>query len=170
MKTETQFKSGVCRGEGVLPGNAGERSKPEWTGNTPSQPPAGVSTPPDPEVLARPVRRRFTQEYRLAILEEVDRCKKPGEIGALLRREGLYSSYLHVWRLERKESALAVMQTKKRGPKPTKDARNEQVARLEREIQRLRAKLQQAETIIDIQKKLSLILGIPLPENDASGS
>ena len=69
-----------------------------------------------------------------------------------------------------KKSALAVMQAKKRGPKPTKDARDEQVARLERENQRLRGKLQQAEAIIDIQKKLSLILGIPLPDNDMNGS
>ncbi len=170
MQSLVQSKSGVRRGEGVLPGNAGERSEPEWTGNTPSQTSTVPIAPPDPEVLARPVRRRFTKEYRLAILEEVDRCKKPGEIGAILRREGLFSSYLHAWRLERKESALAVMQAKKRGPKPTKNAHHEQVARLEREIQRLRAKLQQAETIIDIQKKLSLILGIPLPDNDASSS
>lgn len=167
MQSSLQSKSGKDRGEGVWPGNAGERSEPEWTGHTPSQPSA---VPPDPEVLARPVRRKFTKEYRMAILEEVDRCKKPGEIGAILRREGLYSSYLHVWRLERKKSALAVMQAKKRGPKPTKDPRDEQLARLERENQRLRGKLQQAEAIIDIQKKLSVILGIPLPDNDGSGS
>lgn len=122
MQSLVQSKSGAGRGEGVWPGNAGERSEPEWTGNTPSQTSTVPIAPPDPEVLARPVRRRFTKEYRLAILEEVDRCKKPGEIGAILRREGLFSSYLHAWRLERKESALAVMQAKKRGPKSSKNA------------------------------------------------
>jgi transposase-like protein len=167
MQSSTQFKPGERRGEVVVPGNGGERSEPEWTGTTTSENPF---PPPDPEVLATPVRRKFTKEYRMAIIEEADRCKKPGDIGALLRREGLYSSYLRAWRLERKKNALLMMHTKKRGPTPTKDARDEQIARLERENKRLHKKLYQAETIIEIQKKLSLILGIPLPENDAIDS
>jgi transposase-like protein len=168
MEMSTQSSAG--RQAVLLAGNAGERSEPEWTANNTASASSDPATPPDPEVAARASRRRFPKEYKLAILEEADRCRKSGQIGALLRREGLYSSHLRNWRRERTHGALAAMQAKKRGPKPKADARDEQVARLERENQRLLAKLQQAETVIDIQKKLSLILGIPLQETDGSDS
>ena len=126
---------------------------------------------PDPAVLEKPVRRRFTAEYKLRILQEADRCTESGQLGALLRREGLYSSLLSTWRKQRDEGTLAGLTPKRRGRKANPDApliaENQ---RLTRETQRLAAKLRQAETIIDIQKKLSEMLGIPLPPSDYSGS
>jgi len=126
---------------------------------------------PDPAVLEKPVRRRFTAEYKLRILREADRSTQPGQLGALLRREGLYSSHLTAWRQQRDRGTLAGLTPKRRGRKANPDtpliAENE---RLKRETQRLAAKLRQAEAIMDIQKKLSEILGIPLPPNDYSGS
>lgn len=126
---------------------------------------------PDPAVLEKPVRRRFTAEYKLRILHEADRCTASGQLGALLRREGLYSSLLSTWRRQRDEGTLAGLTPKRRGRKANPDApliaENE---RLKRETQRLAAKLRQAETIIEVQKKLSEMLGIPLPPSDNSGS
>ena len=119
---------------------------------------------PDPAVPEKPVRRRFTAEYKLRILREADRSSEPGQLGALLRREGLYSSHLTTWRQQREEGTLAGLSPKRRGRKASPEAplvaENE---RLKRENQRLLAKLRQAETIIEVQKKLSEILGIPLP-------
>src|SRR5712692_8675603 len=115
---------------------------------------------PDPEVAAKPQRRRFTAEYRLRILKQADACKKPGELGALLRREGLYSSLLTNWRRQREQGALVSLRARKRGPKPRPiDPR---VKQLEAENARLQRKLQQADTIITVQKKVAEILGIPL--------
>jgi transposase-like protein len=135
-------------------------------------PAAGNGKPiPDPAVSEKPVRRRFTAEYKLRILREADRSTESGQLGALLRREGLYSSHLSTWRQQRDEGTLAGLTPKRRGRKATPDApliaENE---RLKRETQRLAAKLRQAETIIEVQKKLSEILGIPLPPPDNSGS
>ena len=115
---------------------------------------------PDPEMAEKPKRRRFSAEYRLRIVREADSCTAPGEIGALLRREGLYSSLLTAWRRQRDEGALAGLRSKKRGPKAK--AVDSRVKRLERENARLKRKLEQAETIIDIQKKVAVMLGIPL--------
>ena len=125
----------------------------------------GASGPPDPEVPEKPKRRRFSAEYRLRIVREADACKEPGEIGALLRREGLYSSLLTAWRRQRDEGALEGLRSKKRGPKA--QAEGPRVKRLERENARLRRKLEQAETIIDIQKKVAGILGIPLRTSES---
>ena len=126
---------------------------------------------PDPAVLEKPVRRRFTAEYKLRILHEADRCTASGQLGALLRREGLYSSLLSTWRQQRKEGTLAGLAPKRRGRKANPDAPLiAENLRLTRETQRLTAKLRQAETIIDIQKKLSEMLGIPLPPSDYNGS
>jgi transposase-like protein len=126
---------------------------------------------PDPAVLEKPVRRRFTAEYKLRILREADQCTAPGQLGALLRREGLYSSLLSTWRQQRDQGTLAGLTPKRRGRKPNPDApliaENQ---RLMRETQRLAAKLRQAETIIEVQKKLSEILGIPLPPPEGNGS
>ena len=135
-------------------------------------PAAGNGKPlPDPAVSEKPVRRRFTAEYKLRILQEADRCIASGQLGALLRREGLYSSILSTWRQQRDEGTIVGLTPKRRGRKANPDApliaENQ---RLTRETQRLAAKLRQAETIIEIQKKLSEILGIPLPPSDNSGS
>ena len=120
---------------------------------------AGVIAP-DPEVPAKAKRRRFGSEYRLKILKEADACKGSGEIGALLRREGLYSSQLTLWRRQREQGALEGLRARKRGPKPK--AVDPRVKQLEKENARLQRKLKQADTIIEVQKKVAEILGIPL--------
>jgi transposase-like protein len=117
------------------------------------------------------VRRRFTAEYKFRILSEADRSTESGQLGAMLRREGLYSSHLTAWRKQRNEGTFAGLEPKRRGRKTSPDApliaENE---RLQRDNQRLTARLRQAETIIEVQKKLSEILGIPLPPPDSNGS
>jgi len=119
---------------------------------------------PDPEVVPRAKRRRFTAKYKLQILEEVDQCDQPGQIGALLRREGLYSSHLTSWRRQRAAGQLQGLRPKKRGRKP--DPQAAELAQLRRENERLKARLAQAETIIEVQKKLSQMLGLPPAERD----
>jgi transposase len=118
---------------------------------------------PDPEVLEKPVRRRFTADYKLRIVEEADRCTEPGQIGALLRREGLYSSQLGSWRHQRQQGQLQALRDDKRGRKATvPHPVQKELDQLRRENHRLRHQVQQAELIIDIQKKASLLLGISL--------
>ena len=124
--------------------------------------------PPDPEVVPVAMRRRFSAQEKLRILEEADQCSEPGEIGALLRREGIYSSYLSRWRRARERGQLQALSSKTRGPKPANDkALMEEVARLQQEKERLQGRLAQAEAIIEIQKKLSQLLGLS-PESDRS--
>jgi transposase-like protein len=118
---------------------------------------------PDPEVAEKPQRRRFTAEYKVRILRDADTCAEPGAIGALLRREGLYSSHLTEWRRQREQGALAGLAPKPRGRRAAPShplARR--VSELEREKTRLQRRLQQAEAIIEVQKKVSALLGIPL--------
>ena len=127
--------------------------------------PGGMPSPPDPEVSEKARRRRFSAEYKLAILREADRCTEPGQIGALLRRERLYSSHLVDWRRQRDAGALQAL-ARMRGRKPADPARVE-ADRLRRENERLRGRLAQAEKIIEIQGKVSELLGIPLdPASD----
>jgi len=114
---------------------------------------ATLAVAPDPEVTPRARRRSFTAEYRLAILREADACKQPGEVGALLRREGLYSSHLSEWRKQRDQG----MFNTKRGRRPTSRA-DAEVARLTRENQRLQRQLLVAETVIEVQGKVSALL------------
>lgn len=121
---------------------------------------------PDPEVVPRAKRRRFSAEYKLRILEEADACSERGQIGSLLRREGLYSSHLTTWRQQREQGQLDGLGPKKRGRKPSVDeALAKELAELKRENQRLENRLQQAETIIEVQKKLSGLLGLTLNGN-----
>ena len=116
---------------------------------------------PDPEVAEKQSRRRFTAKYKLRILEEADNCKEPGQLGALLRREALYSSNLTTWRRQCEKGMLTGLAPKKRGRKnKPKNPLADQIARLEKENRKLRLKLKQAETIIDVQKKISQMLGI----------
>ncbi len=121
-------------------------------------------TVPNPEVPPRAKRRQFPAEYKQRILEEADACTERGQIGALLRREGLYSSHLDKWRQQRAQGTLAGSTTKPRGRKPNPEA--VELARLHRENERLQRKLERAETIIAFQKKLADLLGIP-PENQS---
>ena len=120
----------------------------------------------DPEVVPRAKRRRFRAEYKLRILEEAEACSERGQIGSLLRREGLYSSHLTTWRHQREQGQLEALSPKNRGRKPSVDeALAKELAELKRENQRLENRLQQAETIIEVQKKLSGLLGLTLNEN-----
>ncbi len=121
---------------------------------------------PDPEVSERPKRRRFTAEYKLKIVREAEACTGAGDIASLLRREGLYSSQLSKWRQQRDEMAHAGMASTKRGRKGKK--KDPRVKELERENARLQRRLSRVETMLDIQKKASELLGIPLnpPESD----
>jgi len=110
---------------------------------------------PDPEVVPRAKRRRFSPAYKLRVLAKADHCTEPGEIGSLLRREGLYSSHLSRWRQLRGQGQLGQGQ---RGGKANRQAA--EVAQLQRENERLKARLEQAELVIEVQKKLSQLLGL----------
>jgi transposase len=118
---------------------------------------------PDPEVVAKAARRRFTAEYKLRVLAEADTCTKPGQIGALLRREGLYRSHLDKWRKQRREGTLQALAPQQRGPKV--DPLATENAGLRRENERLQERLRRAETIIDVQKKVAALLGVAMGEN-----
>jgi len=124
----------------------------------------------NPEVNEKPVRRRFDAAYKLRIIEEADRCTQPGQLGELLRREGLYSSHLANWRRLREQGSLQSLEPKKRGRRAKrKDSTTQELDRLRRENQRLADRLRQAETIIEVQKKVSEIMGLPLTDqNDSS--
>jgi transposase-like protein len=125
---------------------------------------------PDPEVVAMAERRRFTAKEKLRILEEAEACREPGEIGALVRREGIYSSYLSRWRRARDQGQLTALSSKKRGPKTSAGkSLKEEVAKLRRENERLQARLEQAEVIIEVQKKLSQLLGASPETNEGDG-
>jgi transposase-like protein len=114
------------------------------------------------EILAKATRRRFTVEYKRKILREVDACKTPGAVGALLRREGLYSSHLTTWRAARDRGELAGA-PKKRGAIPQgPDPRDKKIAELAREAARWRQRAERAEALVEVQKKLSALLGTPL--------
>ena len=120
----------------------------------------------DPEVPAKGKRRQFTNEYKRRILAEADRCG-PGEISALLRREGLYSSHLASWRDARDRGELGSATPKKRGPKPKAvDPGAKRIAELERENAKLKARAERAEFLVEMQKKMAALLGRPLPEED----
>ena len=127
--------------------------------------PIPMAKKPDPEVAAKGKRRRFTAEYKRSILAEADRCRKPGEIGALLRREGLYSSHLASWRAAREAGELAGP-TRRRGPKPkVVDDNAKRVAELERENAKLRARAERAEFMVEMQKKMAALFEAPSSED-----
>ena len=131
-------------------------------------PSAGTGTrpaPPDPEVVAKPKRRRFTAEYRLRIVEEADQCTQPGEVGRLLRREGLYSSHLTKWREAHRDGALHGLRSKKRGVKPkANNPLESKVRELEAKVARLEKDLHTAHTILDVQEKVAGLLGSSLED------
>jgi transposase len=117
---------------------------------------------PEIEVVAKATRRRFTLEHKRRIVREADGCKTPGAVGALLRREGLYSSHLATWRAARDRGELAGL-ARKRGPAPKiADPRDKKIAELEREAARWRKRAERAEALVEVQKKLATLLGTPL--------
>lgn len=116
-----------------------------------------AATVPDPEVVVKAERRHFTAEYKRRILQEADACRQSGEVGALLRREGLYSSHLTTWREQRARGELQGLTAQKRGRQA--DPQAAEIARLKGENERLKAQLERAELIIDVQKKVSQMLG-----------
>ena len=120
----------------------------------------------DVEVLAKATRRRFSAEYKRKMLREAEACRQPGELGALLRREGLYSSNLTTWRAQRRTGELGGLAPKRRGPVPqAKNPLAAKVAALEREVTRYKARAERAEALVDLQKKVAALLGTPLPRN-----
>ena len=120
----------------------------------------------DTEVPAKARRRRFTAEYKQKILREAEHCRKSGEIGALLRREGLYSSHLTDWRAARARGERAGLEAKRRGTKPrVRDGQAQRVAELERDVTRWQRRAERAEFLVELQKKVAAILGIELDEN-----
>ena len=142
-----------------------ERGEPQRSGGEPNGGANSMAADPalpDPEVLAKPKRRRFTAAYKAQVVEEAQRCTESGQIGALLRREGLYSSALTQWRRQYQSGALGALKDDKRGRKRTRDARDQELERLHRENERLNKKLGQAELIIEIQKKVAAMLGNPI--------
>jgi transposase-like protein len=144
---------------------AGSEGACRATGDSAARAPIGAL---DPEVTERAKRRRFTAEYKLRILRKADACKGDGDVGALLRREGLYSSQLSAWRRRRDELAKTGLKAGKRGPKGK--VVDPQVKQLKRENARLKRRLDRVELMLDIQKKASEMLGIPLKPHDSDGN
>jgi transposase len=121
-------------------------------------------SPPDPEVPAKGARRSFNTEYKQRILREADACREEGAIGALLRREGLYSSHLATWRRQREQAVQQALAPHKRGRSARPHPLAEENEKLRRQNARLAQRLQHAEIIIEVQKKVSALLGIPLQD------
>lgn len=146
----------------------GERSEPKRSGATAEAGAASASASrPDPEVVAKPKRRTFTAEYKQRILQEADSAAgTPGAVGTLLRREGLYSSYLTTWRRERRQGIQEALAPRKRGPKSQPNPLEEENQKLRRKVGQLTEKLRKAELIIDVQKKVAALLGHPIPDAD----
>ena len=141
----------------------------ERSDEAPSAGAGAPPAPPDPEVVAKPKRRRFTAEYRLRILEEADCCTEPGAVGQLLRREGLYSSHLTSWRKARHDGALRGLASKKRGAKPkASNPLEPKVRELEAKVARLEKELHKAHTILDVQEKVAGLLGFSLEDGKNS--
>ncbi len=146
----------------------GERSEPQRSAAAAK---AGadpvLASRPDPEVVAKPKRRTYTAEYKQRILVEAEAAAAlPGGVGALLRREGLYSSLLAYWRRERANGILDALTPQKRGPKSKRNPLEEENQKLQRRNARLTEDLCKAHIIIDVQKKVAALLGHPIPEQD----
>ena len=142
----------------------GERSEPDRSGGAANSGGAAPVPIPDPEVPEKAKRRQFTAEYKRSIVAQAEACRDDGAIGALLRGEGLYSSHLTTWRRQKEQGELDALTPKKRGRKSTAHPLTEENQRLRKENARLSRRLEQAELIIDVQKKVSALLGISLPE------
>ena len=135
----------------------------ERSGETPRAQDHQQRSAPDPEVVAKPTRRQFTAEYRLRVVEEADRCTRPGEVGRLLRHEGLYTSQLSAWRRARRSGSLQGLTAKKRCAKPTEhNPLSPKVRQLEAKVARLEKELANAHTILEVQGKVAALLGFSL--------
>ena len=152
--------SGLPSAVGAAERSDGERSETERSGAAPT---AGAETPPNPEVRPRGKRRNFSADYKRQILAAADAASGTGAIGALLRREGLYSSHLTHWRHERSAGITQGLTPRTRGPKPQVDPSAKEVQQLRRENERLTEHLRKAEIIIEIQKKVATLLGRTTP-------
>lgn len=148
--------------------SGGERSEPQRSAAAAKAgADAGSASRPDPEVVAKPKRRTFTAEYKQRILQEAEAAAAtPGGVGALLRREGLYSSLLAYWRRERATGILEALTPRKRGPKSKRNPMAEEMEKLRRQNARLAEDLRKAHIIIHVQKKVAALLGNPIPEQD----
>jgi transposase len=156
MREVTWMKEGLLNA-GTPEANEGERSEPKGA--------AGVPGTPDPEVPEKATRRKFSAEYKLRILRFADSCTDPGSLGSLLRKEGLYSSHLTTWRRQREQGMLKGLEPAKRGRKATEpNPLMPELARLRKENERLEKRLKRAELIIEVQKKVSQMLGLDPPE------
>jgi len=155
-------------GSAVAERSGGERSEPQRSAAIAEAGAAAASASrPDPEVVAKPKRRTYTAEYKQRILEEAEvAAATRGGLGALLRREGLYSSLLTHWRRERANGILEALTPQKRGPKSKRNPMEEEVQKLRRQNARLNEDLRKAHIIIDVQKKVAALLGHPIPEPD----
>jgi len=138
-----------------------ERSEAERSGGLTESPRGEVRVmAPDPEVSSSVGRRRFSAAYKASIVRKADACREPGEVGALLRREWLYSSHLTHWRRDYRQGAESALADNKRGRKRTKKVVDPEVEKLRRELDRMEKKLKGAEMVIEVQKNLCEILGI----------
>lgn len=149
----------------------GERSESELSagGTTGAAPGSAGLAHPNPEVVAHATRRTFSLKYKLRLLAEADKCVN-GELGALLRREGIYYSTLRIWRRQRENGVLTALAPKPRGPAPKPvDPQARRVSELERENRKLTARLEKAELIIEFQKKVAALLGCELATTDDRG-
>lgn len=167
-----QLKNGVLPAPTILAGaerREAERSEADRSGEPAkivAEPAAGPPRP-NPEVVADAKRRTFTAEYKLRIIKAAEAAKSSGGgVGALLRREGLFSSHLTTWRQERQASLLRALAPKTRGPKSKRDPQAEELQKLRQENQCLIESLRRAEIVIDVQKKVGALLGWPLPPAD----
>lgn len=155
-KKQVREGQGGRGGSGLLEGAVGDRKRP------------GPSlAAPDPELVERARRRSFTASYKLGIVREADACTEPGEIGALLRREGLYTSHLSTWRKQRDEGALVAF-SKRRGRRGT-DPRDAEIQRLRRRAERAESELEKARKVIEVQGNVSALLGVLLDPGSADG-
>jgi len=155
--------------ESVTPAPGETEGARRATGVFPGATPPAPGTPPAiTEVAAKAHRRTFTAEYKRRILREADRCTHPGELGALVRREGLYFSHVRDWRAARERGELQALSPKKRGPKVVPpDPRNKKITELKRENARLTKRAERAEALVELQKKVAALLGTPF-ENEKS--
>lgn len=167
------YQGSPAPGPGLKEETAGERSETAGSGGRPGP---GAVAPPrpdlviaDPEVPEKARRRQFSATYKLRVLKDADACDQPGQLGELLRREGLYSSHLTVWRRQREEGSLRGLSPRTRGRRPrVPNPLAKRVTDLERENDHLRKRLRQAELIIDVQKKVSQILGVTLDPSEGA--
>ncbi len=140
--------------------STGQSSVEQGSGEDPG-PKSGQVPPPDPEVPAKATRRKFSAKYKLRILEQAEACIDSGEVGRLLRREGLYSSHLTAWRKAKRRGSLEALEPKKRGAKAVaRNSLESEVTRLQRKVVKLEEDLRKAHVILDVQGKVAGLLGL----------